>query len=60
YENTLMIKTKTGKDSQASKVEVAKYIIKNCEADFGQLDLKKQIQKLVGFVNESNPKYRAD
>lgn len=55
YENTLLIKTKTGKDSQASKVGVAKYIVENYEADFNQPDLKKQIQKLVDFINKSNP-----
>jgi len=55
YENTLLIKTKTGKDSQASKVDVAKYIVENNKADFNQLDLKKQIQNLVDFIKESNP-----
>ncbi|MDP2694880.1 MAG: AAA family ATPase [Gallionella sp.] len=60
YENTLMIKTKSGKDSQASKVNVAKYIIENCEADFGRLDLKKQIQRLVDFISDSNPRFRVD
>lgn len=55
YENTLLIKIKTGKDSQASKVNVAKYIVENNVADFNQLDLKKQIQKLVDFIKESNP-----
>ena len=60
YENTLSIKTKTGKDSQALKVDVAKYIVENYKADFNQLDLRKQIQKLVGFISDSNPKYRAD
>ena len=60
YENTLSIKTKNGKDSQALKVDVAKYIVENYKADFNQLDLSKQIQKLVGFISDSNPKYRAD
>lgn len=55
YENTLLIKTKTGKDSQASKVDVAKYIVENCEFDLNQLDLKKQTQKLIDFIKESNP-----
>lgn len=55
YENTLSITTKSGKDSQASKVEVAKYFAENVEADLSLLDLKKQIQKLVDFINESNP-----
>lgn len=55
YENTLLIKTKAGKDSQASKVKVAKYIVGNNVADFNQLDLKKQSQKLVEFIKKSNP-----
>ena len=55
YENTLSIKTKTGKDSQASKVGVAKFIVENCDADFSHLDLKKQTQKLIDFIKESNP-----
>ena len=45
YENTLLITTKSGKASQASKVEIANYIVENFEADFSQLDLKKQVQK---------------
>lgn len=55
YENALSIETKTGKDSQASKVGIAKYIVENNKADFNQLDLKKQIHKLVDFIKESNP-----
>lgn len=55
YENALSIKTKAGKDSQASKVGIAKFIIKNHEVDFNQLDLKKQIQRLVDFIEKSNP-----
>ncbi len=55
YENTLLIKTKNGKDSQASKVGVAKYIVENYRADFSRLDMKKQIHALVDFICESNP-----
>lgn len=55
YENSLLIKTKSGKDAQARKVAVAKYIVENYEVDFSKLDLKKQIQNLVNFINESNP-----
>lgn len=55
YENTLTIKTKTGKDSQAAKVGVAKYIVENYEVGFNQLDLKKQIQNIVDFIKKSNP-----
>ncbi|MEK7708589.1 MAG: hypothetical protein AAB376_02400, partial [Pseudomonadota bacterium] len=55
YENTLSITTKSGKTAQASKVDIANYIVESFEADFSQLDLKKQIQKLVDFIRESNP-----
>lgn len=55
YENTLSITTKSGKTAQASKVDIANYIVESYEADFSQLDLKKQIQKLVDFIRESNP-----
>ncbi|HQS58670.1 MAG: hypothetical protein B7Y56_11185 [Gallionellales bacterium 35-53-114] len=56
YENTLSIKTAAGKDAQALKIGVAKYIVENYGADLSQLDLKKQIQNLVAFIAESNPK----
>lgn len=55
YENVLSIKPKTGKDKQASKVGVAKYVVENYAADFNQLGLKKHIQRLVDFIHESNP-----
>lgn len=55
YENTLLITAKSGKVTQASKVEIANYIVENFEADFSQLDLNKQVQKLVNFIKESNP-----
>lgn len=55
YENTLLITTKSGKASQASKVVTAKYIVENFETNLDQLDLKKQLQKLVEFIKKSNP-----
>lgn len=55
YENTLSIITKGGKEAQASKVDIAKYITKNFEQDFSTLDLKKQTLKLIFFIKESNP-----
>lgn len=54
FENTLTISTKKQKETQASKVDIAKFIIGNFPADIGSLDLKKQIQKLIGFIRESN------
>lgn len=55
YDNRLSITTKMGKKSQASKVDIAKYITKETEVNFSILDLKKQIKKLVLFIKESNP-----
>lgn len=55
YENALSITTKLGKDSQASKVDIANYIVENFGVDFNQLDLNKRIQELVDFIRESNP-----
>lgn len=60
YENTLSVKTKNGRTSQASKVKVAKYIAQNFEPDFNKLDLRKQVQKLVEFIQKSNPGIHAD
>lgn len=55
YDKLLAISTKGNKDTQASKVEVARYIIENHPADLNVLDLRKQVQKLVEFINSSNP-----
>lgn len=54
YENTLAIKTKGNKASQASKVDVARYIVESSEIDFSILDLKKSMNKLVHFIHDSN------
>jgi predicted ATPase len=55
YDNCLSIKLKNGKESAASKVEVAKYISDNFSTDLSILNLKNQIEKLVSFIAESNP-----
>ncbi len=55
FENTLSIKRQNGKPAQASKTEVAKYITKGFPANLEQYDLGKQLEKLVGFISESNP-----
>ncbi|MEO7557742.1 MAG: AAA family ATPase [Gammaproteobacteria bacterium] len=55
YDNCLKLKSKKGRDSQAPKVEVAKYIVNEYEPDFSILDLKQRITKLLAFVRESNP-----
>lgn len=55
YENTLTITTKSGKEVRADKVAIANYVVDNFETDLSQLDLNKQIIKLVKFIRESNP-----
>lgn len=55
FENTLSVITRGKKKAQASKVDVAKYITKKTPVNFNILDLKKQIQKIVRFIGESNP-----
>jgi len=56
YSNTLQICTKSGKEAQASKVEVARYITTKFPADLKQLNLLSQVNKLVSFIYDSNPK----
>lgn len=56
YDNTLSIKRRNGKQDQASKTDVAKYIVKNKEVDFSIYDLKQQMNKVIAFIKESNPK----
>ncbi len=55
YENTLTINTNAGKASQASKVGVAKYVVKNFSPDMKQLGLGAHVKKLVDFIKASNP-----
>ena len=55
FDNTLSIKTKQGGNSQASKVDVARFIVEKHKADLSILDLKKCIDKLVEFIIDSNP-----
>lgn len=54
YSKYLSIKTKSGKNEQASKVDVARYIIKNYDPNLNVLDLSAQIRALVKFIHESN------
>lgn len=57
YDKVLSIQTKGGKEKQAPKVEVARYISSNTntyEPDFSILGLGKQVSKLVEFIRSSN------
>ena len=54
YENTLTITTRGGKRTQASKVDVARYVVENFTPDLSIHDLGSQLKKLVNFIRESN------
>ncbi len=55
YDSLLLVKSAKGRETIASKVDVAKYISKNFEPDLDVLDLKKRIVALRKFILESNP-----
>ncbi len=55
YDNCLRIKSRSGREIQAPKVAVARYIAENREPDFNILDLKQRMKKLIEFIRESNP-----
>lgn len=55
YENVLSITTRGNKETQASKVDVARHITGAYEPNLKVLDLDKQIWKLVNFICASNP-----
>ncbi len=57
YDNCLKIKGKKGSETQASKIDIARYVTKNYQPDFSILDLKKQVDKIIRFVIDSNPKF---
>ncbi|SEO61849.1 ATP-dependent endonuclease [Nitrosovibrio sp. Nv6] len=60
YDNCLSILTKSEKKSMASKVDIAKFIVNNFFSDLTLLDLKDQVERLIGFIRESNPGVRFD
>ena len=55
YDNLLLITRQNGKQDQAPKTKVAKYIIENYPPDVNQLDLRVQLVRLIQFIEESNP-----
>jgi hypothetical protein len=56
FDNVLKIRRSSGGEAQASKVEVAKWIVANQTPDLDPLDLRPQLSKLLNFIRESNPK----
>jgi AAA15 family ATPase/GTPase len=55
YDNTLKIQGARGKETQANKIGVARHITEQYQPDISIYDLKQQLNKLVGFIRESNP-----
>ena len=55
YDNTLKIQGGRGKETQASKVNVARQITEQNQPDLSVHDLKQQLNKLKKFIRESNP-----
>jgi energy-coupling factor transporter ATP-binding protein EcfA2 len=55
YDNCLTIRSKKGKEGQASKVDVARYVTEHFDPNFEINDLKTQINKLLAFIKSSNP-----
>ncbi|OYY74647.1 MAG: hypothetical protein B7Y40_03450 [Gammaproteobacteria bacterium 28-57-27] len=56
HASLLLIKSSKGRQTVASKVEVARYITENFEPDLSALDLKKRVLALRNFILDSNPK----
>jgi hypothetical protein len=56
YASLLLIRSAKGRQTIASKVAVAKYIVDHFEPDLGALDLRKRVAALRRFILESNPK----
>ncbi|MDO8270484.1 MAG: AAA family ATPase [Gammaproteobacteria bacterium] len=56
HASLLMIQSAKGRQTVASKVEVARYITEHFEPDLGTLDLKKRVLALRKFILDSNPK----
>lgn len=54
YENCLSIITKSKKSTQASKVDIARYITTQYEPDYSRMDLGKKIDLLIRFIADSN------
>ena len=56
HASLLLIRSAKGRESMASKVEVARYIAEHFEPDLGLLDLRKRVAALRKFIMDSNPK----
>ena len=55
YGSTLQIRTRSGKETLASKVEVARHVVANTSPNLDKHDLRARLEELVAFINRSNP-----
>lgn len=56
YDSVLSMISVREKGTTASKVDIARHISQKCKPDLSMLDLRKRIQALLKFINDSNPK----
>jgi predicted ATPase len=56
HANLLRIRSGRGRETMASKVEVAKHVTANFEPDLAVRDLRRRVTSLRNFILESNPK----
>jgi hypothetical protein len=55
YDNCLKVHGRNGRETQAPKVEVARYVANTFPPDLTILNLKIEIFRLVSFIRDSNP-----
>jgi energy-coupling factor transporter ATP-binding protein EcfA2 len=55
FDSVLKVKGLRGVETQASKVDVARFIVNNYPADLSTLDLNTQMKRLVAFIVGCNP-----
>lgn len=56
YDKILALKDKSGKEINPDKVKIARYVTEHFKPEWENLDLRKQINGLVSFIIDSNPK----
>ena len=56
FDRALCIRSGGGRETVASKVDIARHICKAFKADLSRLDLRRQIAALHAFIVASNPK----
>lgn len=55
FDNALSVLNRKGETIQAAKVKVANWIVSSQSPTFDRLNLRQRVNKLIGFVRESNP-----